>query len=321
MRRHRSSGFLLACVAGSAAADGLPPAGTYAFTFENDIFAGTDEGYTNGVRLSYRSDEGDLPLWGRALRGGLEPVVGERSWSVAYALGHEIYTPDDITLRVPEPDDRPYAGFLFVSFGLAARGERAADALTLDLGVVGESSLAEEIQSFVHEVVEAEDPRGWDTQVRDEPGFRLGWRRGWAPLAGTSLSGIDADLAPVTEISLGNVDTSAAAGLVARLGPGLPAVPDPIEPGPVEPGAGLDWRLYASAEARVVGYDLFLQGNALRDGVEGVAPSRLVGTFALGAEIGHGPVALGYRHVLRSRQYEAQDGPAQFGSLTLRLRL
>lgn len=326
MRRTTLAGLALACSAALAgpglarAGDGFPPGGTYGATFENDLFAGTDRDYTNGVRADYRSPAGALPLWGRFLRRHSEGLTDAEDWAVTYGLGHQIYTPEDISLAVPEPGDRPYAGFAFVSAGIVATGARTSDALTLDLGLVGPATQAEEIQSFVHDVVNAQEPNGWDTQIRNEPAFRLAWRRAWAPLARAGFAGIGADLSPLGEIALGNVDTSASVGLVARIGNDLPAVVDvaPIEA--IEAGDGLVWSLFASAEGRLVGYDIFLQGNAFRDGVDGVTPNRLVGDFALGLSLGYGPVALVFESHVVTQEFDAQSGGAQFGSVNLRYR-
>ena len=42
--------------------------GTYSFTFENDLFAGEDNNYTNGVRFDHVSQRNDLPAWARFAR-------------------------------------------------------------------------------------------------------------------------------------------------------------------------------------------------------------------------------------------------------------
>ena len=111
--------------------------GTVSATFENDIFGGTDRNYTNGVRFDYVTPKNDLPLWARFARDQLKPIVPASDWYASYAIGQNMYTPSDITLDEPPANDRPYAGFLYASFGLAADTGRELDSFALELGVIG----------------------------------------------------------------------------------------------------------------------------------------------------------------------------------------
>src|SRR3546814_4711146 len=73
-----------------------------------------------------------------------------------------MYTPDDVALRNPPLDDRPYAGWLYGSVGLIAETGRRLDQLELTLGVVGPASLTEQTQKLIHEITDSQEPRGWD---------------------------------------------------------------------------------------------------------------------------------------------------------------
>src|SRR3546814_15174227 len=102
-----------------------------------------------------------------------------------------MYTPDDVALRNPPLDDRPYAGWLYGSVGLIAETGRRLDQLELTLGVVGPASLAEQTQKLIHEITDSQEPRGWDTQLENEPGgvlhytrSRRGFLQGTAPGVG-----------------------------------------------------------------------------------------------------------------------------------------
>src|SRR3546814_17295330 len=81
-----------------------------------------------------------------------------------------MYTPDDVALRNPPLDDRPYAGWLYGSVGLIAETGRRLDQLELTLGVVGPASLAEQTQKLIHEITESQEPRGSDTHPQNKPG-------------------------------------------------------------------------------------------------------------------------------------------------------
>lgn len=342
---HRLALCLATCVgfAGSAAGQEAPapggqaPAasvadldlgGFYSFTFENDVFGGDDRDYTNGVRLTWTSRRNELPAWGRWARRNLGWLTEAQDWYVAYGGGQNLYTSSDIGDPNPPPTDRPYAGFLYASAAVIAdRGDRL-DTIALDLGVVGPSALGEETQKFVHSAFDFETPRGWDTQLKDEAAFRLFYEQkrrfgGEIPL----LFGLEADAIPNASVSLGNVDTSAAAGITVRLGADLddsygPPRVRPAVSGPAFFGGGGDgfsWNVFASAEARVIGRNLFLEGNTFRDS-RSVDPRRLIGDFSVGASLRWDDVELTYTQALRTPEYFGQEDPAIFGSLNLRVR-
>ena len=75
-------------------------------TWENDIFAGTDGHYTNGAAVSASGRAADSLL----------------GWEMT--LGQKIYTPRDTGARQLDRDDRPYAGYTYLSL-TAIRANRA----------------------------------------------------------------------------------------------------------------------------------------------------------------------------------------------------
>lgn len=95
--------------------------GTWSLTWENDIFGNDDRDYTNGVRLDYVTPRNNLTAAGRLAKRGLYGWFSDADdWYEFYTLGQNMYTPADISLRNPPKDDRPYAGFLYGGFGVAA---------------------------------------------------------------------------------------------------------------------------------------------------------------------------------------------------------
>jgi len=334
-------GTLLAtmAIAGAGLADEAESAGETAaeksgsilsITFENDVFANTDRDYTNGIRVGYltpaNTPDAVLGLAKRNL--GFLFDTGA-NWYLNLAAGQNLYTPADISLPVPPGNDRPYAAFLYGSVGLIVASERRLEALALDIGVVGPSALGEETQSFVHEVLGVQDPKGWDFQLRDEIGVRLLYERKWRfDLFDVDGLPLKVDAIPSASFALGNVDTSAALGATFRVGDrlsdtfGLPRIRPAIGgPGFFDKSGGLGWYIFAGAEARAVGYTMFVEGNFFRDGGPGLEPERLVGDGQLGAVLQFGRWELSYTHVFRSAEYEGQDDDVtQFGSLNLRVQ-
>ena len=305
--------------------------GTFSITLENDIFADTDQDYTNGVRFSYITPKNDLNLAGRWARDQIEPLIGQADWYMIYALGQNMFTPSDIEDSTPHANERPYAGFLYGSVGVVADTGRQLHTFALDVGVVGPASLAEQSQKLVHEIGNFAKPVGWDLQLENEPAFRLIYeqkRRALANLvAPLPFVELQADVLPHATFSLGTVDTSAAVGLTVRFGEELA---DDYGPPRVRPAVGgpgffsdngdwVSWYVFAGAEARAVGRNLFLEGNTF-DQIDGVTVHRFVADLQAGAAVRLGSVELAYTHVLRTEEYAAQDGPAEFGSINIRTK-
>jgi lipid A 3-O-deacylase len=93
--------------------------------FENDTVAGTDEHYTNGLKLSWLS--ADLVDWGQ--RGWRQTFVESLPFvnrtdgqkNIGIAFGQNIYTPRDIAARNPDRTDRPYAGWSYFEFDFVSK--------------------------------------------------------------------------------------------------------------------------------------------------------------------------------------------------------
>ncbi len=141
---------------------------TASVRWENDVFGGTDRFYTNGVSVavthtgrSWMDPVADWLPWGRGRR------------TVGYDVGQGMVTPADKTRPVPDPNDRPYVGFLGVGLSLHVDRSNAYHGLRFVTGVVGPSSLAEETQRGVHRLVGIDEPQGWDYQFTNEPVLNL----------------------------------------------------------------------------------------------------------------------------------------------------
>ena len=304
------------------------PGGTASITFENDLFGNADRDYTNGIRFDYISERNELPWLGRVARRNLGWMTDARDWYMTYAIGQNMFTPSDIELTIPAEGERPYAGFLYGGIGLAADSGNRLDVVALEIGMVGPSALGEETQKLVHNIVGAAEPEGWDTQLQDEPGFRLTFERKFRFQSDIPLDVMDlsAGFAPHFNLSLGTIDTSAGIGGTFRIGQDLADDygPPRVRPAVSSPGFfrnedGFSWYLFAGLEGRVVARNLFVEGNTFQ-GVKGVDPSRFVADVQIGAAIQLGDVEFAYTHVIRSQEYEIQDKLSDFGSLNLRYK-
>lgn len=118
----------------------------------------------------------------------------------SYELGHNLYSPDDISKASLIPDERPYAGV-----GLVSDTGQRLDNLQLTIGIVGPSALGEEVQRNYHNLINTTDPRGWDNQLKDELTIMLTYERKWRRFHEFKAGGLGVDFTPHVGAALGNV--------------------------------------------------------------------------------------------------------------------
>lgn len=300
--------------------------GIFTFSLENDIFSGDDDNYTNGVRFSLLSAENNIPSW---LENGANALPffskkGHKRWQLA--AGQSIFTPSDITQSALQPNDRPYAGWLYGSVGLISDTGYRVDNLQLTLGMVGPASGAEETQEFVHEAIGSTTPEGWDNQLKNEPGIMLTYDRQWRGLYKFTPFGWGMDLTPSVGGSIGNIYTHVAAGAVVRLGYDLPSDYGPPLIRPNLPGSDFfvpsedfGWYLFAGIEGRAVAHNIFLDGNSFTDS-HSVEKYPLVGGLQAGIAFIIGDTRIAYTHIFRTKEFVGQPKMDEFGAITLSWR-
>ena len=303
--------------------------------FENDIVTGTDEHYTNGIKLSWQS--ADLVEWGQT--GWRQRLIESLPFvnrlggqkNIGFAIGQNIYTPRDITLALPDPGDRPYAGWAYLELAFVSKTPAVSDTVAFQAGLIGPHSLAEDAQRLTHEWTDNLVARGWDHQLRDEVGVNIIYERRWRLFARSLLQTVGIDLVPHMGASLGSVQTYANAGTTVRLGLNLPsdfgvqlARPGSVGGTPtddLDPRVALDRNLsvfaFGACDGRAVARDIFLDGNTFRTS-RSVAKETFVADFSGGVGLIAGPWQLTYTQVWRTREFKTQRGNYNnFGSVTL----
>lgn len=324
--RFAAPALLFAALCMSARAE-EPPAqpeyGILVLEFENDMFAGEDRYYTNGVRAGWITPDAGVPGLLRDL-GELVPFfpgVGElkASWSI----GQSMYTPRDIRAEEPDPDDRPYAGWLYVSGGIAEETGQRLDRLQLTLGIIGPASVAETTQKEIHRLVGSPLPRGWDHQLKNELTVMVSYQRQWRAWMRLAEGGWQLDLTPHWGATLGTPLTLASAGLTLRFGRDLPHDYGPPRIQPAMPGSGLfvprtrrGWYAFLGVDAQAVAWNVFLDGSTFRDS-PGVDKRHLIGDAQAGAVLSLHRARVAYTHIFRTREFDGQDGREDYGALSL----
>jgi len=314
---------LLACGAPAPGAAAQAEAGTLSVIVENDLVSGSDRNYTSGVRASWLSGPDTAPEWALSAARRLPFFPEGGSVRSSYALGQNLYTPRDVTLANPPASEQPYVAWLYGSIGLMAENGQRLDQLELTVGVIGPAALGEKTQKAIHEITGSDEPRGWHTQLRNEPGVVLTYQRSWRRFVAESISGFQFDLTPHAGGALGNVFTYANAGLTLRVGHDLPLDYGPPRIQPSLPGSGFfipkdkfGWYLFAGIEGRAVARNIFLDGNTFRDS-RSVDKEAFVGDLQFGLALTWRRVRVSYTHVLRTREFKTADGHHEFGAFSV----
>lgn len=323
--------LLLAVSAATKAQAPAPTQETVHFaTYENDSFFDTDRFYTNGVQLSTKRSRDQRGNFARALT---ERACGWFGCADSTLLtsqtnyGQLMYTPSNITIAAPQPEDRPWAGLLYVehSYALLSPGHRTLTMLSAQVGVTGPASMAEEAQKLIHKIIDRPRPAGWQNQIGGSLAVMASVERRTA-LDGLSF-GLPGDVhlntAGYWRLAAGNTMTYAAGGLAVVIGKDLPAVSPP------PPGIGnklakqsfgtttcmLKWlqcTAFGAVETRLMGRNIFLDGRVFRDDPS-VKRRKFVTDLIVGTRIdfpdtrtaSHGPWFIQFKVTRRSREFRS----------------
>jgi hypothetical protein len=322
--------------------------GTIVAVSENDEYAfriTVDQHYSNGMRLVWLSEPvaaapADPLAWAHRIAGAI-PGFATRPGTLrlGVALGHNIYTAADTRRAVPDPRDRPYAGWLYGGVALVndaadrAPGAGVIETLELTLGLVGPSAQGKQLQNFWHGLINYPQAMGWDSQLRDEPGIGLTYARAWRhPIAretdpeAAEFAGLGLDIVPHAVAGLGNVATYAATGAMLRLGTRLAEDYGPPRTRPALAGiaapAGADrvgGYLFTGFETRLVGRDIFLDGTMFREGPR-VDRRPLVTDAMAGLAVTWRDWKASFTYHWRGREFETQGPGDRFGAFSLGAR-
>ena len=299
---------------------------TLSFTIENDSFFGTDRYYTHGFRLQYMHEANEVPGWTANLLTNSFPIMGMdvNRVRIGFALGQELYTPANISRRTLNEIDRPYGAWLHGSVifrrgGTLDNNLPVMDELEVDVGVVGPEALGEHTQKWWHGVTDYAEPRGWGHQLETEPALQFYFNRSMQ-VAFRNEDYWGFDIVPHARAALGNVYIYGEVGTLFRAGYNLPSeyVISPMESFNTQPSFNPpNWSFYAfaGADGRVVGRNLFLDGNTFQDS-HSVDKELFVADLRAGAAVRYRAFEVVGSAVHRTREFELQEEDENFLSIT-----
>lgn len=133
------------------------------FKISNDKFVLQDKYYTSGFHITYRKNiENDF----------IFKQKDDQKLQVNILLGNETYTPSNLFSFNTADFDRPYAGWFFTSIELAKLNAKTGLFLKFETGVTGRVSLAGNIQTAFHKLLNIEVPT-WHKEIENKVLFNL----------------------------------------------------------------------------------------------------------------------------------------------------
>ena len=312
----------------------------YGFVFENDVLAGTDQNYTAGFRFSMTNP----PVGKNAAcrlshwlgKNVLRTIDGAAPVKVGFevALGQSMFTPEDRLETRPLPDQHPYAGYLYLELASFALHEPESflksfdaqifDTFNIQLGIVGPAAGAEWVQDNIHDLINDDKLGGWDNQLQNEPALAISVERKYMiPLINPdNEEGFGIDIVPNVGVTLGNVLVQASAGASLRMGWALKKSFGPARVRPAIGGASIydsaakvSGFVFASAGGRLVGHNIFLDGNTFQDSLS-VQKRPLVDDVQAGLVLKLYDVIIAFTVVSRGQEFVTQRDRQRFGALS-----
>ncbi|MEA3354187.1 MAG: DUF2219 family protein [Campylobacterota bacterium] len=132
-------------------------ADSFLLNMGNDFVDDSDGHLTNMIVLSWIFESND-PLYD----------------SLSFELHHSTYTPSDIKIIDKTKFDIPYAGHLYSKVSLyKIYNQLYLHQLGITFGKVGEESYSEELQKVIHDLIGANEPQGWEHQIKGKTTFGL----------------------------------------------------------------------------------------------------------------------------------------------------
>ena len=297
--------------------------------WDNDAFVGTDHDYTNGFKLTWSTpygalDDDTLPPWSIPVFKRL-PFADDpgSTYALSLSIGQDIYNPDDTDRSELVDDDRPYAGYSYLAAEFQTRRTTTKDTWQIIVGLVGPSSLAEEVQNLTHDMLGVDHASGWDNQLNDEVTFDIRFHRQWRLWSASRREGIAFDLIPHIGGQVGTTKTHLNAGAEFRAGWNLPNDfgSCPSHEGCESNSSFLSesktfetFHFFLSTDGKVLARDIFLDGNTFSDS-HSVDKKHIVGELAGGFAWQHGQIKITYAYIYQTLNFNSQKNNPVYGSL------
>ena len=286
-------------------------------TFVKPLYS-TDRHYTDGVKLVF-THQPDVNFLKDYLRwNGFGENDGNTTAALGYFFGQNIYTPDHAgSPELRAKHDRVFAGWMYGGIFMQRASENQMEHLELNLGMIGPAARGGTIQTFVHDIVKAEEPNGWKDQLPNKFEVDDLWlrRQRVAERYFKRTENFDSHLE--YGATVGTLHRNANLGIVFRYGINLP---NDFGPGRLEaPASGCIDKpkdvytayLFTRIGGKLVQFDRFLSG---------LEAEPAVGQLHVGAVYRYKSFEISYSETFLTRDYKEQASTDSYGAINLMWR-
>lgn len=172
---------------------------------DNDLYVSTsrDRYYTNGLFFKYNY-----------LSKKVTEKVEKRIFE--WEIGQQMYTPNRPTVERVELHDRPFAAYLYGSFGVTrVYKKNRLLKTTIQIGTIGPNAFGKEVQDLIHDIYGYKEATGWSYQVANA--FGLNFNAEYIHfITKSNTNGFD--LSWASKGKIGTIFTDISSGVVARFG-------------------------------------------------------------------------------------------------------
>lgn len=286
----------------------------FGLVLDNDLYVSTvsDRYYTNGFEIFYR-------YLGKKQTEKVNKRINE------FRIGQYIYNPYNIRASEIFRNDRPFAGYLFASYGMHTFYQ-SQSVLKLDFqaGYVGPNAFGREMQEFFHNSFGYIAVEGWEHQIRNALALQLNASYSHKILPG--LSSNYHDFHASADVKAGTVNSGISIGVLSRLSlkPLLPVYQSNLYQASIDKDKDAfqkqsEFYLFLAPHFNYQLYDATIQGSMFSDNspvTYAVMPFRF--NAEAGLKFRKGKWDLSYVFVYRGKELKRDDVKGFiYGSITL----
>ena len=172
---------------------------------DNDLYTSVhrDGYYTNGLFLTYRTVKNDA-----------SKTSPKRIYK--FQVGQLMFTAFRANIQTASLHDRPFAGYLYGSFGIS-RFYNSNNIFTTDIeiGVIGPNANGKELQNFLHGFYNFPEPLGWKHQIHNA--FAINLNASYLHHF-SKISDDNFDISSYNSFKAGTIFTNLSTGIYSRIG-------------------------------------------------------------------------------------------------------
>ena len=300
---------------------------------ENDVFAGTDNNYTNGARIEWMSSTDEDPnsfnaclgtlmggtnassSWRRFMGMGNSELLTQQ-WGVS--LTQLIFTPE-LKSRKPLWGQHPYVGSLCLALTSIVKSEDRSNVFNVQVGWTGPSSLSKQCQRMIHTMLKMEQWPGWANQMPGECIFNFNFTRQYRLrfLESNSVCGLETDGLAYWFAQAGTIAIQGGGGFMLRFGKNLPntgfsnsarSITPISSPFIYNKAYSSNWSLYGfiGGEVKYVGRNLYLDGPAFHSYPKYVQKFPFVASWSFGVGTRYKDLFLDVGWSFETKEYHTQ---------------